>query len=90
MDENDNKADLVEIVSEQIDEINKKAEPVINFTLGNGIAFILTMAAIWFVGAVLTPFFPEEIIIMIVGGIMYFMWGFIPTNILNKVFKKNK
>ena len=41
--------------------------------------FGVAMAALWFVGTILTPLFPDEYIAMIIYAILFFFLGFDPT-----------
>ena len=46
--------------------------------------YAVGMLVIWFIGTILTPIFPEEIIFMLLYSASFFFFGFDPTKWLKK------
>ena len=69
-------------------ESNLSAPKPSKYTLRSLIMFVSAMGGIWFIGAILTPLLPEELIIMLVYAVLYYFFGFDPIKIAEKFFKK--
>ena len=58
------------------------------FTIRNVSMFAIVMAAMWFIGSILTPLFPDELIAMLIYAVLFYWLGFDPTTLIAKFFKK--